>query len=207
MSNQLNLIVPIGMFGRTSNEPTLNFILRSIGVKFDKDAEANWAEKYGTNFENEKFMMHKFCWCEQDDCIWCAGCDCPESAFHYYVDGVECTYKEWMNFYYRETTGANNQAEYTAKIMNMKDFTEHFKIADQVNKRRETKKDDICDYCTGNGIFSSPHCEPGEGAANFWYKPLDFKVWWYKYIGRGMKTNKTLTDQQLVEMQADIFLT
>lgn len=36
---------------------------------------------------------------------------------------------------------------------------------------------------------------------NFWYKPLDFKVWWYKYIGRGVETNKILTIEQLEEMR------
>ena len=28
---------------------------------------------YGCNYENETFMMHRFCWCEKDDCGWCAG--------------------------------------------------------------------------------------------------------------------------------------
>lgn len=33
---------------------------------------------------------------------------------------------------------------------------------------------DDCDWCNGD-------------APNFWYKPLDLKIWWYKYIGRGME--------------------
>lgn len=39
-----------------------------------------------------------------------------------------------------------------------------------------------------------------ETAPNFWYKPLDFKVWWYKYIGRDMETNKQLSALELSEM-------
>jgi hypothetical protein len=31
---------------------------------------------YGVEFENEIFMMHPFCWCEQEDCPWCALCLC-----------------------------------------------------------------------------------------------------------------------------------
>ena len=27
---------------------------------------------YGVNYENEVFMMHQFCWCEREDCDWCA---------------------------------------------------------------------------------------------------------------------------------------
>ena len=26
---------------------------------------------YGVNFENDVFMMHRFCWCDQPDCMWC----------------------------------------------------------------------------------------------------------------------------------------
>lgn len=26
---------------------------------------------YGVDYENDTFMMHSFCWCEQDDCGWC----------------------------------------------------------------------------------------------------------------------------------------
>ena len=35
---------------------------------------------YGAYFENDIFMMHPFCWCEQDDCPWCMGCTCPDEA-------------------------------------------------------------------------------------------------------------------------------
>ena len=43
-----------------------------------------------------------------------------------------------------------------------------------------------CDYCLGRGIFATG--APGRGAPNFWHKPSGLKVWWYKYIGRGMET-------------------
>ena len=31
---------------------------------------------YGENFENDVFMMHRYCWCEREDCKWCNG-DAP----------------------------------------------------------------------------------------------------------------------------------
>lgn len=31
---------------------------------------------YGSNFENDVFMLHRFCWCEMGDCPWCRSCDC-----------------------------------------------------------------------------------------------------------------------------------
>ena len=27
---------------------------------------------YGYNYENDVFMMHEFCWCEEDNCKWCS---------------------------------------------------------------------------------------------------------------------------------------
>lgn len=31
--------------------------------------------------------------------------------------------------------------------------------------------------------------EPDQSAPNFWHKPSGLRVWWYKYIGRGMETH------------------
>ena len=31
---------------------------------------------YGSNYENDVFMLHRFCWCERGDCAWCRCCDC-----------------------------------------------------------------------------------------------------------------------------------
>ena len=28
---------------------------------------------YGQNFENKVFMMHPFCWCDEEKCKWCNG--------------------------------------------------------------------------------------------------------------------------------------
>jgi hypothetical protein len=35
---------------------------------------------YGTEFENDVFMMHPFCWCAADDCKWCRE-DAPQFIF------------------------------------------------------------------------------------------------------------------------------
>ena len=54
---------------------------------------------YGAYFENDIFMMHPFCWCEQDDCEWCMGCTCPDEAYSYTVKGVEVGHDEWLEAY------------------------------------------------------------------------------------------------------------
>ncbi len=35
---------------------------------------------------------------------------------------------------------------------------------------------------------------------NFHYKPLDFKLWWYKYIGRGMEMNREISALECASM-------
>lgn len=44
-----------------------------------------------------------------------------------------------------------------------------------------------CDCCLPAGAFAANGAEPKRGAPNFWHKPSGLKVWWYKYIGRGME--------------------
>lgn len=34
---------------------------------------------YGENYENDVFMMHRYCWCEMSDCPWCRSCDCMDA--------------------------------------------------------------------------------------------------------------------------------
>lgn len=72
---------------------------------------------YGANFENETFMIHRYCWCEEETCPWCAGDAGP--------------------------FGSHGMHAY---------------------------------YDTGNTT-----------APNFLHKASGSKVWWYKYIGRGME--------------------
>lgn len=49
-----------------------------------------------------------------------------------------------------------------------------------------------CDWCKSvhkhedNGSFS-PDIYPHAGAPNFWDKKTGLRIWWYKYIGRGME--------------------
>jgi hypothetical protein len=126
---------------------------------------------YGVDFENDTFMLHRFCWCEQDDCPWCAGCECPSEAFHYFVDGEEVTCDRWMGFFdemtggwkpWRERRSAEEQRRWE-------------RAAKEANQRRSTRHDPICRVCRGE--FGN--------APNFLHKPSGSTVRWYKWIGRG----------------------
>lgn len=135
----INIILPKGALGRSSSDSLLDSILRSIAEQFSPDPKAEWAEKYGTEVNNDVFVMHPYCWCEKPNCPYC------------------------FDF---EEDEENNEPT-----------------------RLPT-----------NEMIEKYGIEKDRDAPNFWYKPLNFKVWWYKYIGRGVEMNFHLTKQQLAEM-------
>jgi len=105
----VQIVFPSGMFG-ADKDYLVDAIIRAIAEHHGDENE--WPVKYGTTIDNELFMMHRFCWCESEDCDWCNENDAP----------------------------------------------------------------------------------------NFYYKPLDFQVHWYKYIGRSMKYNKEISALECADM-------
>lgn len=133
---------------------------------------------YGATIDRPTFRMHPFCWCDRDDCPYCGGCTCPESAFHYFTDGKEVDYAGWLAFF---TSVAERSGAYRGED------------ADEANRRRSERHDPVCDHCLGKGIwgpFQTSHGTiPGKRAPLFWHKPSGLRVWWYKYIGRDMEVH------------------
>lgn len=134
---------------------------------------------YATDYSNDTFILHRFCWCEQEDCPYCHGCDCPDEAWYYTVDGKQCTYSEWIKFFDDNVPRANEVLP-----------EERAAIIDNVDERRGIGKHQhlLCDYC--NGLKYAEY-----GCINdnyfwvplFWHKPSGVRMKWYKYIGRGTK--------------------
>ena len=52
-------------------------------------------------------------------------------------------------------------------------------------------------WCDGGDC---PWCREVDPLPNFIYKPLDLRVSWYKYIGRGMEMNKNLSIKECSDM-------
>ena len=134
---------------------------------------------YGVDFENDVFMLHRFCWCEKDHCLWCMGCDCPEGARipHYFIDNREVTFRQWLDFFNINVPTVDNPDWRT--------------ISDQINRRRSTSVDEheelLCDFCTGRHEVYKLSGQKQVVAPNFWHKESGFRVWWYKWIGRDNK--------------------
>lgn len=98
---------------------------------------------YGSEFENDVFMMHPYCWCERDDCDWCAGCLCPDEAYHHILaDGREV---DGETFYDR---GAFR------------------------NEGARVDKDEalLCAYCSGERKQAPNFLHKSSGTAVTWYK-------------------------------------
>lgn len=161
---------------------------------------------YGENFSNNIFLMHRFCWCEEPNCPYCGGCDCPDSAYHFFVDGKEVTHKEYDDFFTIETDKKFYpdkdvkwlQDNWIDLKKRRENNSEWMQLADNANERRKVVKDDICDYCKVEGTWNKYKTEFGYdkefGTPLFWHKPSDFKIVWYKYIGRDMRMNRDVSE-------------
>jgi hypothetical protein len=185
----LKIIMHHAALGGSPFDDALDKLLRRVAVAYGE--LANWPEKYGADYEDDRFMMHPFCWCGETDCPWCRGCECPETADHYFVDDEEVSFDAWLSFFQRETAP---QPRYGGSP---KEWAAWETKANKVNKRRRTSHEAVCSFCRGDGPAVAKGAEPGRSAPNFWYKPTDLKVWWYKYIGRSTETNRPVTQDDL----------
>jgi hypothetical protein len=72
--NRIEIHFPSGHLGASTDDDALNLIIRALSLKHGQPGE--WADKYGTNYEDEIIAIHRYCWCEGDSCPWCAS-DAP----------------------------------------------------------------------------------------------------------------------------------
>jgi hypothetical protein len=170
----VQIIMPTGAFGASASDDFLATAMCVIAVGFGKPDD--WPSKYGTEYENEVFMMHPYCGCDHPNCAWCMGCDCPESSYHYFVDGKEVSHEGWTSFFKSEV-GERDPDRHD----------DWMKRADAVNARRAERHDPVCAYCTSQR-FPETGALKGKAAPHFWFKPTGFRLRWYKYIGRDMET-------------------
>lgn len=77
---------PAKSLGAFDSESFLDGRLRDLATYASYNPEGEEAGKYGTNFENDVFMMHQFCGCQQDDCKWC---EHNEPNFHHKATGLK----------------------------------------------------------------------------------------------------------------------
>jgi hypothetical protein len=166
---------------------------------------------YGCNFENDCFLIHRFCWCEQEGCLWCGGSTCQgdvprephrEGCYQTRLDALKHRLGEeiesWTEptfTYWDVPYGSKNTAKYNrAKRALCRDLGVGYELGNEyhctcgVDREWKDRYDACaCDWHQGRGAF---RFGKAADAPNFWHKPTDLRVWWYKYIGRDMKTNR-----------------
>lgn len=182
---EVKIVFPTGHLGGGDGD-LLSTFLSSLAMKHAGDDE--WAEKYGTNFENDVFVMHPYCWCEEPTCLWCAGCQCPAAGCEYYLDGNLLSAHGWDEANQQiigELFGLHGRMTKPQRVEWEKRIAERDRRLLTVHLKRKHS-------CSPQGLMTDRESgldwQPRQSAPNFWYKPSGFKVWWYKYIGRDMET-------------------
>lgn len=152
---------------------------------------------YGTEYENDTFLMHPFCWCERDDCPWCAGCQSEETFHPGHSD--ECYQTRLRAF--RPTVGAFSSPTYQRARTELcremgldPDFGSEVHCTCDGNAEAKRRYEACqCDWHLGNGPF---RFGPAAGGPNFWHKPSNLRINWYKWIGRSMEFSFQPTNKQ-----------
>lgn len=74
MSNKIKIILP------PIDDDYLSSALRLLTERIAKTHPESLSHGllggeygYGANYVNKIFIMHPYCWCEQDECGWCSG--------------------------------------------------------------------------------------------------------------------------------------
>jgi hypothetical protein len=127
--------------------------------------------------DNPLFTFKSFCWCDSPDCPWCASCSCPPEAWTHVLDGKIATPDQVDALY--EKLYAARPDQWTDEQA-------------EIDRRLVSTHDPVCDFCLGRGELVRMGGSAGQGAPNFWHKPSGIKIWWYKYLGRGMESQGPL---------------
>lgn len=167
---------------------------------------------YGANYENDVFLMHRFCWCESEDCLWCGGSSClvgykcdPHRARCYQLrlGALQAQYGErFMPDTYPDSWhvpyGSPNEDAYElAKQELCKELKQDYRFGNEVHctcgvdvEQKARYDACACDWHVGRGIYRFGKAAT---APNFWHKASGLTVEWYKWIGRDMEVNQEVT--------------
>lgn len=211
--SDIQVIVPAGMFRANEFDSALDKFLRAVAVKHVAPDSDDWfpmgtpeknAEKYGLAFENDLFLMHPD-YSEVE-------CECGHSqkadAWHEDNRHADDCYDSIRETRFAEYDRINSRLDYDTKHKAKAAICQG--LCAQFGIPWDDGKGSYC-HCTcgqqqrceqwfaeNDHDFRCPVALP-----NFWYKPLDFRVTWYKYIGRETKANKELSQSEFGQMWRD----
>jgi len=177
----ITLVLPYAADGRYATEDVISRGLSRLARAIPGTRAQNGSH-YGMHWNDTIFSMHPFCWCDRDDCPWCCGCQCPPTAFRYTIDGQPVSFEQYVDHRKTVLNAHPELLAYADTDPRLQAFEQHY----------TDDHDPQCAFCRGTG-FPEFGVEPEHPAPNFWYKPANVKIWWYKYIGRSMEIQSAIT--------------
>jgi len=97
----IKIIIPGGAVYGEADEPDISEGLvriteglEKIGVDPNLGYGLGGPNGYGRDYENDIFMIHKYCWCEKDECLWCGERNAPN--FHYKPLELKAWWYKWI---------------------------------------------------------------------------------------------------------------
>jgi hypothetical protein len=207
----VKIVLPEGAHGAGASEGTLGEALRLLTYAIlemtqeDDFYGMGGPGGYGANFENDTFLMHRFCWCEGEDCLWCGGSGCQVEHQHdehrtgCYQDRLEALKRqlgereEWDGReYWHVPFGSRNRDAYNAAKQSLcSELGCDYSLGNEVHctcggdaEWRARYAACQCDWHLGRGIY---RFGPAKDAPHFWHKESGVQVRWYKWIGRDME--------------------
>ena len=88
---EIKVVMAHGAGGASDDDTPLEKLLRDFSNLHG--AKNEWSEKYGTDYEDDSVMMHRYCWCDEKDCKWCSG---DEPNFRYKPTGFEVRWYKYI---------------------------------------------------------------------------------------------------------------
>lgn len=158
---------------------------------------------YANLYTSDLFNLHPYCWCEREDglCPWCSGClrdaDFPDpvhtsDCYQTHLDALKRKHGRLVAGYWVAPCGNKRHDAAVEKLCVRMGLPYPHGSAVHCtcgasDRYRELRDACDCDSCAPAGIFAEAGATDERGAPLFWHKPSGVRVWWYKYIGRGME--------------------
>jgi hypothetical protein len=107
----------------------LSTFLAALALKHSKCGE--WADKYGTLHDDDVWMMHPYCWCEEDSCGWCSN---EKPNFLHKPSGFSVT---WYKYIGRGMKVKGTPTEAMAALVGTADVAKLYETIDAAHKAFE----------------------------------------------------------------------
>jgi hypothetical protein len=159
---------------------------------------------YGARYDCDVFAMHPYCWCDERECPWCGGClnedGFPEpvhspGCYQTHLEALQQKYGRKGDWGWHVPMGDGRYKAYERAAQTLcarmglafpQGWGAHCTCGAQ-DAYVALLDACQCAFHNPSGAFADAGALPSQGAPHFWHKPSGVRIWWYKYIGRGME--------------------